>query len=105
MVLWISAILTGFLLSLGLGAWYKRRRRRRTARRRVVEKPNSFYSSDLVRHQVDREMWGKVKLDRLHPLNRTEVERLLELVDAQGPGALSPRDRLFLENMTRVSFG
>jgi len=105
MVLWISAILTGFLLSLGLRAWYKRWRRRRTARRRVVEKPNSSYSSDLVRHQVDREMWGKVKLDRLHPLNRTEVERLLELVDTRGPDALSPRDRLFLENMTRVSFG
>jgi hypothetical protein len=105
MLLWISAILVLAVTCVGSGVVYKRWRRKRIAQRRIVEKPNSFYSSALVKHQEDREAWGKVDLDGLHPLNREEVERLLTVVDVQGPGALSSRERLFLENMTRVSVG
>ena len=72
--------------------------------RRVVEKPNSHYSSAIVKNQVDRERWGKVNLERIHPVNREEVERLLAVADVQGPDALTPRERLFLETMTQLSF-
>jgi hypothetical protein len=70
-----------------------------------VEKPNSHYSSKIVQHQVDKERWEQVNLDRIHPVNREEVERLLALADVQVPDALSPRERLFLETMTQLSFG
>lgn len=67
---------------------------------RKVELPNSAYSSQGVRNQEDRERWGSINLHRLHPLNQEEVQRLLFVVDEDGISALSPRDRLFLDNMT-----
>jgi hypothetical protein len=70
-----------------------------------VEKPNSYYSSAIVKHQVDQERWRTVNLDRIHPVNREEVERLLAVAQVQGPQALSNRERLFLETMTELSPG
>ena len=104
MTLWISALICAFLGVIGIRIWYRRWRRARIAARRIVEKPNSHYSSAMVKNQVDRERWGSVNLDLIHPVNREEVERLLALADVQGPGSLSNRERLFLENMTRLSF-
>jgi hypothetical protein len=66
-----------------------------------VEAPNSHYSSRGVRDREDRERWGRIDLSRLHPLNRDEVRRLLAVVDIDGVGALSSKDRVFLDNMTR----
>jgi hypothetical protein len=56
----------------------------------------------LVQNQEDKERWRGVDLADLHPINRDEVERLLEVVDVRGLEALSPKDRLFLDNMTRL---
>jgi len=86
--------------SIGLRLWLKRLRERRIASRRRVEAPNSHYSSVSVRRQEDRERWGHIELDGLHPLNRDEVTRLLAIADADGVGVLSTRERLFLDNMT-----
>ena len=105
MVYWISALILVGFGSIGFRAWYLRSRSRRVAEKRIVEKPNSFYSSALVQNQVDRARWGGLDLGKLHPVNREEVERLLAIADVQGLDSLSPKDRLFLENMTRVSFG
>jgi hypothetical protein len=105
MGIWILAVVLAVLAAVGFRQWYRAWRRRRVAARRIVEKPNSFYSSVLVKNQVDRQRWGRVDLSRLHPVNREEVERLLAVADVQGLDALSPKERLFLENMTRVSFG
>ena len=104
MPLWITALGFAVLGGIGIRIWYRRWRRARIAARRVVEKPNSHYSSEIVKHQVDRERWETVNLDLIHPVNREEVERLLAVADVQGPEALSTRERLFLENMTRLSF-
>jgi hypothetical protein len=49
--------------------------------------------------------WGDINLGRLHPLNQDEVVRLLDVVDADGIKSLSPRDRLFLDNMTLPRMG
>lgn len=104
MTTWLLALACVVAVGVGVRFWYKAWRRRRIEQRRTVERPNSFYSSALVKNQVDRQRWGKVDLSRLHPVNREEVERLLAVADVQGLDALSPRERLFLENMTRVSF-
>lgn len=85
---------------VGLRLWVRRWKERRIAARRRVEAPNSHYSSVSVRQQEDRERWGGIDVERLHPLNRDEVLRLLEIVDADGVGILSTKERLFLDNMT-----
>lgn len=84
---------------LGVRVWVRRLRDRRIAARRRVEAPNSHYSSVSVRQQEDRERWGGIDVQRLHPLNRDEVRRLLEIADADGVGVLSTKERLFLDNM------
>ena len=105
MMFWISALILASLGAIGFRAWYRRLQARRVAERRIIEKPNSFYSSALVNNQVDRARWGGLDLGKLHPINREEVERLMAVADVQGLDSLSPKDRLFLENMTRLSFG
>jgi len=105
MPIWVYAMVVGFLSAIGARIWYRRWRRARIAARRIVEKPNSFYSSAIVKNHVDRERWGTVKLDLIHPVNREEVERLLNLVDALGPDSLSPRERVFLDHLTTLRFG
>jgi hypothetical protein len=104
MPIWLTALVFAVLSVIGFRIWYRRWRQARIAAKRVVEKPNSHYSSVIVRNQIDRERWGTVDLERIHPVNREEVERLLALADVQGPDALSPRERLFLETMTSLSF-
>ena len=85
--------------------WYRSWRKRRVAARRMVEKPNSHYSSEGVRNQEDRDRWGRINMRKLHPLNRDEVQRLLDVVDGEGIKALSSKDRLFLDNMTIPRMG
>jgi hypothetical protein len=98
----VALLVTG---GIAARVWYRRRRQARIAARRRVEAPNSHYSSAGVQNQVDRERWGGIKLGALHPLNREEVTRLLEMVDEDGVKVLSPRDRLFLDNMTLPRMG
>lgn len=90
---------------VALRLWYKGWRRRRIAAKRRVEAPNSHYSSAGVRSQEDRERWGDIRLTALHPINRDEVVRLLDVVDEEGVKALSVKDRLFLDNMTLPRMG
>ncbi len=92
----VTALIVG---GLGLRLWYLRWRRQKVSASRRVEAPNSHYSSQGVRNQEDRERWGRIDLSMLHPLNGEEVRRLLDIVDAEGIGALSRKDRLFLDNM------
>ncbi|MDG2282706.1 MAG: hypothetical protein P8L45_06270 [Longimicrobiales bacterium] len=85
--------------SFALRMWYKERTRRKIAETRRIEAPNSHYSSLGVRQQEDHDRGRDIDLFELHPLNRDEVERLLVSVDLDGVKSLSPRDRLFLDNM------
>ena len=107
----MDPLTTTLLVTLLVGgvasaAWQvKRRRQQRAAAKRRVEAPNSYYSSRGVREREDRERWGRIDLSRLHPLNRDEVARLLSLVDLDGAGALTSKERLFLDNMTRARRG
>ncbi len=105
MTTWIPALFVGIGVGVALRMWYRSWRKRRIAARRVVEMPNSHYSSQGVRNQEDRDRWGRINVRRLHPLNRDEVQRLLDVVDQEGISALSSKDRLFLDNMTIPRMG
>jgi hypothetical protein len=102
MLIWLYGFAALVVTGVGLRIWYRHWKKKRIAARRVVEKPNSHYSSKLVQNQEDKERWHSVDLTNLHPVNREEVERLLEVVDVQGLEALSPKERLFLDNMARL---
>jgi hypothetical protein len=105
MTTWIPALIVGMCMGVVLRIWYRSWRKRRVAARRVVEAPNSHYSSQGVRNQEDRDRWGRINVRKLHPLNRDEVQRLLDVVDQDGIKSLSSKDRLFLDNMTIPRMG
>ncbi|MEX2465636.1 MAG: hypothetical protein WD995_01915 [Gemmatimonadota bacterium] len=105
MGVWIFGLTMAVVGGVALRIAYVTRRKRNAAAFRRVEAPNSHYSSIAVRNQEDRERWGSIELDELHPLNQEEVERLLRRIDADGVHALSPKDKLFLDNMTLPRMG
>jgi hypothetical protein len=105
MTTWIPALLVGIVLGVVLRIAYRSWRKRRVAARRVVELPNSHYASKGVQNQEARERWGNINQRKLHPLNRDEVQRLLDMVDDEGITVLSSKDRHFLDNMTLPRLG
>lgn len=78
-------------------------RARRRAKRRVVERPNSHYTSQLARESQTRHRWHTIALDRLHPINRDEVVRLLAKTEATSPEALRANERVFLDHMADLA--
>ena len=99
---WVLPLLSGVLVGVtGVALLRASRRKRLAVATRRVEAPNSHYSSRGVRDREDRERWGRIDLSRLHPLNQDEVRRLLAMIDVDGVGALSAKDRVFLDNMSR----
>ena len=105
MSLWLPSVFVVVAGGVGLRFWYRSWHQRKVASRRRREAPNSHYSSAGVRSQEDRERWGGIGLEGLHPLNQEEVVRLLRVADADGVGSLGPKDRLFLDNMTVPRLG
>jgi len=101
----LPALLLLIASGVGFRLWVRRWREQRVAARRRVEQPNSHYSSVGVREQEDRERWGSIDAQYLHPLNQEEVTRLLGVIDVDGVGVLSMRERLFLDNMTLPRLG
>ena len=101
----LPALLAGVAAGFTLRFWLANRRRKKIEENRRVEAPNSHYSSQGVRNLEDRERWGGINMGTLHPLNRDEVARLLDLIDAEGIHAISGKDRLFLDNMTVPRLG
>lgn len=101
MTVWILGLAGAMVMGgVGLRLAYRAWRQRRIASRRRIEAPNSHYSSAAVRDQEDRQRWEAIAVHRLHPLNREEVEQLLHRIDRDGVHSLTPRERLFLDNMT-----
>ncbi|NBW65952.1 rhomboid family intramembrane serine protease [bacterium] len=42
--------------------------------------------------------WNRVDVSRVHELNRDEVNRILDKINATGIGSLTPQEKLFLSN-------
>ncbi|MFW6039893.1 MAG: hypothetical protein ACOC9N_02320 [Gemmatimonadota bacterium] len=96
------ALLALLAAAIAAVAIARRVRARRRARRRVVEKPNSHYTPRIVRENEARHRWRDIALDRMHEINREEVERLLAKVEAAGVAVLTPKEREFLDYMAEL---
>jgi hypothetical protein len=91
----LPALLMLLVSFAGLQVWMRSVAELRDARLRALRQD----LSEKARQRAERERWESIDLERLHPLNREEVRRLLTLADADGVGALKPSERLFLDNM------
>ena len=88
-----GGLATGWLF---LRAWERRRHRRvvvRTPPTRVA--PEVTDADALTR-------WDAIPRDRLHEINREEVDSLLQKVRKAGPRALTPDERAFLDRMAKT---
>jgi hypothetical protein len=83
--------------ALVMAVTVRRVRAHARARRRVVERPNSHYTSQLVRDGEARHRWQNIPLEHVHEVNRGEVVRLLGKVEAGGIESLAPGERVFLD--------
>ena len=81
----------------------RRAQAQRRAQRRVVEQPNSHYTAKAVRDRERRDVWHTIELERVHEINRGEVVRLLDKVDAVGIDSLKPAERIFLDQMVHLA--
>jgi hypothetical protein len=67
-----------------------------------VEKPNSYYTPKLVLDRDSRDRWRSISLESVHEINRDEVRRLVDKVDALGIDSLTSRERIFLDRMAEL---
>ena len=56
-----------------------------------------------MRERETRHRWHGIDLERIHEINREEVERLLAKVEAVGIHALRPDERRFLDTMAELA--
>lgn len=93
------AHLGGLAFAFGYLRW--REWRRGAGRRAFAKAMNANASpSGMVGDRLAVARWRGIDLGSLHELNRGEVRRLLEKLDAQGPGSLTPAERAFLDRMS-----
>ena len=103
MLSWLPAVILAVVLGgFGFRRWWVRRKQSLIAARRVVERPNSFYASQGVQDQEDEEWWRRIRLERLHEVNREYVERLLRQIDGAGVDTLNREERAFMERMANL---
>jgi hypothetical protein len=78
------------------------RRARKAEKKRRVEAPNSQYKSQYVLDLESRDRWESLDLDRVHEVNREEVERILKKLKATSVPALTRQERAFLDRMVEA---
>jgi hypothetical protein len=101
MTTWLLILLAANLAALtGMVVMYRRVKKAQTKRR--VEAPNSQYKSPYVQDLEAKERWQSIDLDRLHEVNREEVEKLLGKLAVTNIRALTTSERAFLDRMVEA---
>jgi hypothetical protein len=98
---WLIVLMVANIAVLGVTLVFYRRVKKAQAKRRV-EAPNSQYKSQYVLDLESRERWEALQLDRLHEVNREEVEKLLVRLRANGVRGLTTSERAFLDRMVEA---
>jgi hypothetical protein len=78
------------------------RRARKAEKKRRIEAPNSQYKSQYVLDLEAKDRWQSLDLDRVHEVNREEVERVLAKLKATSVPALTRQERAFLDRMVEA---
>jgi len=52
----------------------------------------------VSRSDLDR--WSKIRRDELHEVNREELDRIMEKIEREGVGSVTPQERSFLDNFS-----
>src|SRR5688572_29263018 len=99
MTSWLPYLALGLAALTGGFVTYRLRKAQRARRARRLEEPNSEYKSPYVVELEARERWEGMALERLHQVNRDEVQRLLDTLRDGGVRALSAGERAFLDRM------
>jgi membrane associated rhomboid family serine protease len=48
----------------------------------------------------DLDRWAKIRREQMHEVNREEFDRIMEKIDKEGVGSVTPQERLFLDNFS-----
>lgn len=67
--------------------------------RRVAAEPVQFVPPAPSQAEVDR--WKKIDGTRMHEVNRAELDRILDKINATGIGSLTSQERLWLERFSQ----
>jgi hypothetical protein len=101
MTTWLLILLAANLAALvGMFVMYRRMKKAQIKRR--VEAPNSQYKSPYVLDLEAKERWQSIDLERLHEVNREEVEKLLGKLAVTNIRALTTSERAFLDRMVEA---
>jgi hypothetical protein len=101
MTTWLSVLLAANLAALAVTLFLYRRMKKAQTKRRV-EAPNSQYKSPYVLDLEAKERWQAIDLDRLHEVNREEVEKLLAKLALGNVRMLTASERAFLDRMVEA---
>ena len=101
MTTWLLILLAANLAAL-VGMFVMHRRMKKAQIKRRVEAPNSQYKSPYVLDLEAKERWQSIDLERLHEVNREEVEKLLGKLAVTNIRALSTSERAFLDRMVEA---
>ena len=75
------------------------RRVKQTQPQPRVEAPNSQHGAPQITDVEAKESWEGLDLERMHRVNRDEVERILSKLGATSIRELTPSERAFLDRM------
>ncbi|HEX4628777.1 MAG TPA: rhomboid family intramembrane serine protease [Gemmatimonadales bacterium] len=87
--------LGGFVGGFAYLSWLDRRSPAAQFRASAVQPARSFDTSSAALAR-----WAKIPLERLHPVNREEVARLLQKVSTSGMASLTPDERAVLDRFS-----
>ena len=58
----------------------------------------SLRVSRVSRTDLDR--WSRIQRDQLHEVNREELDRIMQKIEREGVGSVTPQERTFLDNFS-----
>ena len=85
------------------GGWlylmYRRRKSKSFQRRATPGQQQSTVDRISGKAARDEKQWDSIPVERLHEINRQEVERIREKIRDRGSGSLTPEERAFMNRM------
>jgi membrane associated rhomboid family serine protease len=93
------AHLGGFLGGFVFLKWWELRSPAARFRRKAAtdRRPSSG-----VMNRADVKRWAEINRDNMHPVNREELDRILDKINAEGSDKLAPEEREFLERFSAL---